>query len=82
MTFPQNLRVNFPTIRDHAFTVTGSPVLRSRRFHRGSNMQCTIHVQPVSKRTNSLALQQPLTPGQPAPGRRAHLLVQRGYSET
>ena len=46
LRFSEEFDLSYKTLRDHAFTVTGGAVTKSRRLDKSSNTGCEIHVRP------------------------------------
>ena len=48
LRFSEEFDLSYKTLRDHAFTVTGGTVTKSRRLDKPSNLRWVIHVEPTS----------------------------------
>ena len=46
LRFSEEFDLSYKTLRDHAFTVTGGAVTKSRRLDKSSNTGWEIHVRP------------------------------------
>ena len=56
LRFSEEIRISFRTLRDDAFTVTGSTVTGARRLEKGSNLRWEIMVLPDSDADVSITL--------------------------
>ena len=48
LRFSEEFGLSYKTLRDHAFTVTGGTITKSRRLDKPSNLRWEIHVEPTS----------------------------------
>ena len=56
LRFSQEFGISYKTLRDHAFTVTGGTVTKSRRLDKPSNLRWEIHVVPGSNAAVTVVL--------------------------
>lgn len=56
LTFSENIKVSFRTLRDRAFNVGGGTVRRAKRKTQGSNVAWTITVEPSSSAAVTIEL--------------------------
>ena len=56
LRFSEQFHLNYKTLRDHAFTVTGGTVKKAKRMEQGSNIHWRITVRPDSNSEVSIVL--------------------------
>ena len=58
LTFSEEPKLGYRTLRDHAFDVSGGDMRKARRQQQGSTLAWTIHVEPSGPGTVSIGLLQ------------------------